>query len=150
MKKATIYILIATAILACDPCRNETCQNDQPCIDGTCECSTWYEGESCEIYSLEQYEGFYDGQWGCLDTTDQASIRVQTTEDPGRLYFIDYSNGLGYHGEFDPDSDQSFTIPLQTAGAYQISGSGSFGNDQLKLTILLASEAGNLNCQFWQ
>lgn len=150
MKKATIYTLIAIALMACDPCRNETCQNDQPCDDGSCQCGPWYEGESCENYHLEDHAGFYDGYWSCLDTADQASIRVKTTDQDGRLYVSDLSNGLGYHIDFDPTSDVDFTIPLQTSGAYQVSGSGSFAADQLKISILLASDAGNLNCQFWQ
>lgn len=50
-------------------CSNVVCQNGGSCIDGVCYCPAGYEGDKCEIASVNRYVG----QWDVTETIDGSS-----------------------------------------------------------------------------
>jgi hypothetical protein len=55
MKNLLFLLLAFLFILACtkkDPCEGVSCLNGGTCVDGTCNCTTGYEGSLCEKESV--------------------------------------------------------------------------------------------------
>lgn len=83
--------LIATAVIllilnGCgDACEDTTCRNNGICVDGTCECPLFYEGDFCEDEVREKYLGTY---FGTLEAPFYTSERYFTLlrDDTGVEY----------------------------------------------------------------
>lgn len=57
-----MFALIFLTLNSCkDPCEDVTCLNGGACMDGTCLCEEYYNGQDCEEYVLEKYAGKYVG-----------------------------------------------------------------------------------------
>jgi len=50
-------------------CSNVTCQNGGTCMDGVCYCTPGYEGDKCEIASVNRYIG----KWSVTETINGSS-----------------------------------------------------------------------------
>lgn len=68
-------------------CSNVVCQNGGSCIEGVCYCPAGYEGDKCEIASVNRYVG----TWGVTETINGSS--KPTNVGRVSLYDMDIRKG---------------------------------------------------------
>src|SRR5688572_26303047 len=132
MKRITILALITGMIIiillnACkkkDPCEEKTCINPfHVCSNGSCGCSTGYEGDSCNVLSAIKFVGNYQVTENCYS---QPGINYQTNISYGNNdYEVIISNisNSGYPIEASV-SGNYISIREQTFGSSRIVGEG--------------------------
>jgi len=139
MKKTLTLLFSGLILLSCtkDPCLDVTCYNGGQCDDGTCMCTDWYEGTSCETEQRSKYFGTYTGSALFTypdNTTETQTIQVAIdTHADG----VQYLSGDGtFKFELTQNGTGSFNTPLQlindpTVGNVYVQGSGSFQGSQM-------------------
>lgn len=146
MKNLSILLTAALIMISCakDPCKDVICLNDGTCIDGTCLCEDWYEGEDCGIEERAKYYGTYNGTF----TVSQGGQTLQSAP-----FTLTISAGTPINnlqligtGTDDLDSEASltvtkssdFTLPSFTnnalGGPATWSGGGTFSGSSLTMS----------------
>jgi hypothetical protein len=122
-----------------DKCKNVTCNNGGTCIDGSCECSTGYEGTKCETESRTKFVGTYAVSesknggtayaYGALISSGTGGINsLRISNISNNFFAASYINATVDNSKLtitsqDPDSD-----------GYTISGSTSSSSDYYNST----------------
>ncbi len=130
---AVIAMAITLLILnGCgDPCEDTTCRNDGICVDGTCECPQFYEGDYCEGEVREKHLGTY---FGTLEAPGYTGDRYFTLlkNDIGVEYlsFDGLIVILTSNTEFSFEPDQNYYD--NDFGSVRVNGYGKFIGDSLQ------------------
>ena len=141
-----------------DPCKDVVCNNGGTCVDGTCSCTTGYEGADC---STEMRTKFLLSTAGFTDagTSDSSYNNTTGHSYSGLTYNMTITKGTGINdliisgiGGYGctggstnitatMTSSTAFTIASQVACNYTFSGSGtvtSAGKVQITYTATYA------------
>lgn len=129
MRIVASFLLISILFFSCDnrSCENVVCQGaNSTCVEGDCYCLPGYEGDFCDIYSYEKYEGSYTVSENCT-TTFSGNINQQFSSSIVRGFDIDILtiNNFANRGlpiDANIISANFLTITAQNAGSLQISG----------------------------
>lgn len=157
-------IFISTSFLSCnkeskttttttiiDSCTNVTCYNGGVCIDGTCNCTTGWEGIDCNINSRTKFVK----TWNANDTSSNSvtynySSKITTGNTTHSVFIENFANSISISGtpvilNANVIADK-ITIPSQNIGtAYLVSGIGTFNaNNQIDWTYEITSQNGTL------
>lgn len=89
MQKFIFLVSILILSLACNKkdntssnnCKNVTCLNGGTCVNGTCSCSSGYEGTDCSGVIRKKFIGTYKGYSKNSHTNDSLMITVTITEN---------------------------------------------------------------------
>jgi len=104
-----------------DPCKDVVCNNGGTCVDGTCSCTTGYEGTNCETDSRDKFVG----QWKANETGSVGGAFTYTaTVAKGSNSNLTITNftAAGASCVFSGSADQSkMMISAQTVCGYSIS-----------------------------
>ena len=126
------FILTILIFIGCsseDACESITCLNEGECIDGTCECTLGYEGETCEIESIAKFVGNYELASETCGNFEAGFEIVEVENSVIDLTIIIQSNN---GGTFEDD------LTLTTATSFS-NGSGSvtgtYSEESIVLTI---------------
>lgn len=107
MKKVSIFGLSFLSALAfasimffnactSDPCKDVVCMNDGTCIDGTCDCTTGYEGTDCSTESRTKFLG----SWTVTDACSSSGTSSYTVSMTAGTSVIDV-NITNFWGVFN-------------------------------------------------
>lgn len=146
MKNLSILLTAALIMISCakDPCKDVVCLNDGTCLDGTCLCDDWYEGEDCGIEERAKYYGTYNGTF----TVSQGGVTVQSapftlTISAGtpinNLQLIGTgTDALDSEASLTVTKSSDFTLPSFTnnalGGPATWSGGGTFSGSSLTMS----------------
>lgn len=126
----TVFLISLSFLFqACDrdKCENVVCNGPQSyCLDGFCVCPQGYEGTNCDILSQDKYIGNYYVTESCNPGTTNGWAFSYIS--PGfSIETIIISNFLGIGRDAEAVINGNFiTLPQQSIGSYQFSGTGSF------------------------
>lgn len=114
-----------------DPCSSISCQAGQ-CVEGICECDSTHYGDRCQNAFVDLYAGTYQSNESCVggNHTYGSTITVAGQD----LIAISGLYDQAYTITAEIDSI-SFSIPTQSFGADQISGSGNLDTTQHQITL---------------
>jgi hypothetical protein len=138
-----------------DPCKDVVCNNGGTCVDGTCSCTTGYEGTNCETKSRDKFIGVFKGAETCTVGTDNYSVTL-TAGSSSDLTIV-YSNmyNQGFTATANVGGTTSFTIASQTVGTgsggnVTASGTATISSDGKTLTVnyTIASGSTTNSCTF--
>ncbi len=154
-----------------DKCKDIVCENAGTCNDGVCECTEGYEGESCETLSISKYFGTYlvtpseeeceglsilgqniDLSQFINNGTDPFVLKVsqdgssinkvllQHLTDPSVLNLKATVNGSSFVIASQPGET---TTVLSFDLSSDVSGSGSFSQNQINISLTKVRSAAN-------
>ena len=118
------FLLVFTAFAflfsncSSDPCEDVTCLNEGVCIDGICDCASWYEGVNCEDEKRQKYFGDYFGVMTRVegqDTyTDTVTVKISTNSEGVNFMTLDefLSIELIKEMQIELDGRAEFNVPL--------------------------------------
>ncbi len=132
-----LFAIISLTISSCttDKCEGVICQNGGTCNDGSCACTTGYEGTNCQTRISEKFIGTYGGTETCDGSgASPISILITSLADPA-LIRINYKEALRANV-----SGNEITIPLQFFGTGTLeeaySGTGTLNGNTITLGII--------------
>jgi hypothetical protein len=120
-----------------DPCKDVVCNNGGTCVDGTCSCTTGYEGTNCETAWNTKFVASYSGTDVCTSGTYTWNGSITKSSTSGSIFYITNMGGFGSSAQFSCTLTNSttFTIDAQVQNGYTIlSGGGSISSDGAKIT----------------
>lgn len=129
----------AVTFTACnqDECKDVVCSNGGTCVSGTCQCTTGYEGTSCQTLSTAKFIKTWTGHWvNVADPTKTGAYSSIITQG-STVTSISITNFFDYfvHPVTATVSGNTVTIPSQSPdGTAIVSGSGTFQNNQISFT----------------
>ncbi|MFL2580375.1 MAG: calcium-binding EGF-like domain-containing protein [Schleiferiaceae bacterium] len=152
MKTKTFFLLGTIFLTACvDPCVDKICLNGGSCLDGSCVCPDFYEGDDCGTEEREKYFATYSGTTTYTDSqgnsSSYADSKVINSNNQGVTYF---NIGAGIYANLTTSKSGVFEIPSQ-AGAdttSYFSGSGAFTASQIDYSITVESSGQTLTMSF--
>lgn len=136
----TVGLLIsgATFMSSCkkDPCDTTSCLNGATCNEGTCECTTGYEGENCGTEMRQKFLGTYTGTMTVAGQTGNMQLEVKTSnQGADKIELVWWSWDETYRAEVQ--NGNSVVIPQQQVytqqGTYTVEGSGNLNGSQIIL-----------------
>lgn len=63
-----------------DACDGVKCVNGD-CVDGSCQCSFGYSGDSCTVKRINSFKGFWEGKMDCSYSSDTVVLKVETVDN---------------------------------------------------------------------
>ncbi|MEY2829533.1 MAG: hypothetical protein RIQ33_1392 [Bacteroidota bacterium] len=120
-----------------DPCKDVVCNNGGTCVDGTCSCTTGYEGTTCETEMRTKYlvsstsftEACNGGSTYNMTISKGSSINEVIIENLGN-----YSCTSGTYTVKATINGTVLTIPSQTVCSTVFSGSGTIANGKVSIS----------------
>jgi hypothetical protein len=139
-----IIALCAILISSCERDRCKTrgieCKNDGVCFDGSCNCTSGWEGDSCQFAVNERFKGTYGGILVFKDgfATDDT---VAVTPVAGNNLAINFSHKRIKNALIPALVKQNdITIaPYRAANNFTYKGTGSLNKDIYSLTMMADS-----------
>lgn len=148
-----MILIIKLQSCSTDKCSDVSCQNGGTCSDGSCNCSTGYEGSNCQTRASTKFQGSYIGSDDCdpyIDAVDIAGYSSTPSE-----ISIDYFNNSSGEIELHLSgkvSGSSILIQPQNVviGGTSVtySGSGSLTGNTLYLQISENDNGNYTECNF--
>lgn len=145
MKNLSILLTAALIMISCakDPCKDVICLNDGTCIDGTCLCEDWYEGEDCGIEERAKYYGTYNGtftvsQGGQTVQSAPFTLTISAGTPINNLQLIGTgTDALDTEASLTVTKSSDFTLPSFTnnalGGPATWSGGGTFSGSEVTM-----------------
>ena len=147
MKKIGLMLTVAlftlgtmTTMQSCkNECKDVTCENAGTCNedDGTCDCTTGYEGEFCETEERAKFVGSYNasGPIACDVSTlpnYSGTIIIANSSTSVTKITMDFGGGILLTAEV---SGTSLTIDPSTVDGFDYTGSGSISGATLSISL---------------
>lgn len=136
----------AVTYTACtkDECKDVVCQNGGTCAGGSCNCTTGYEGATCQTESRAKYAGDYKGtgtdnggntytNWTMSFSAPSGSAvtgMTLTLKNAAGATILTFPITLVYNS-----SASTFTITSTTVGSFTYTGSGTISTTSASATI---------------
>ena len=145
MKNLSILFTAALIMISCakDPCKDVVCLNDGTCLDGTCLCEDWYEGEDCGTEERAKYYGTYNGtftvsQGGQTLQSAPFTLTISGGASINNLQFVGTgTNALDTEASLTVTKNPDFTLPTFTnsalGGPAAWSGGGTFSGSEVTM-----------------
>ncbi|MEY4877199.1 MAG: EGF-like domain [Bacteroidota bacterium] len=134
-----------------DPCKDVVCNNGGTCVDGTCSCTSGYEGANCETETRSKYVGEYTGN-GTDNATPSssytswhfkyslkgtvASDMTMDIQDQNRTFTLSMPIVLN-------SASTGFTITSTTNGGFTYTGSGTISASTSAVTLIEHDNTAN-------
>ena len=152
MKKLTLFIASALILNSCakDPCSDVLCLNNGTCLDGTCLCQDWYEGENCGTEERAKYYGLYTGtltltQNGQVIAQDVTQMDISDGASINRLQV----DGLGTEAKINVSGQPNFDLVpftiVSQGETVQCTGFGTFNGSQLSMYGQMSASGETIN-----
>ena len=130
-----------------DPCKDVVCGVDGQCVEGDCVCDPGYEGATCATVQRDKFIATYNVNESCTSGNFTYSITVTSSSTNISSIIItnfgDYTvNVTGTVNE----NGTSITIPNQTVGGGNFSGSGQINGDILTITYTVTAGTSTDTC----
>ena len=119
-----------------ESCKDVPCVNGE-CLEGSCFCDEWCEGNNCDTLTTTKYLGTYQGPY---DLIDYDGSLLTGCSGGGRLIEGDTINTLlikwrfKHRMVFQTDDDESFTKPDNTVDNFVFWHHGVVTSDSLFVT----------------
>lgn len=127
-----------------DPCLSVACQHGL-CEEGICQCDSTHYGTLCQYPFTQLFVGTYSGNETCVSSSGSYTCSVVVTgTDQIQLSGV-HNQSFSFVAEVD---SVTFSIPVQSFGSDQISGSGSLDSlqNQIFLNYTLVSSGPTEIC----
>ncbi|WP_276133472.1 calcium-binding EGF-like domain-containing protein [Polluticoccus soli] len=145
------FSAITYASCSKDECEDVVCQNGGTCVDGSCVCSSGYEGTNCEIKSNAKFVG----TWSVTETCGSATsnpYQVTITADGTDATKVLVSN-LGNYGctqggtiVFDGLVNGATLTINDNACATQMNATGNYANGKITFNYTASYGVTTDNC----
>lgn len=125
-----------------DECKDVVCNNGGTCVDGTCQCSTGYEGTNCQTESRTKFIK----SWSASDQTGSSNLVYTVAIAAGaQINSVLISNAFSDDFFANPITAtvQGNTIsiaeqrPDGSSSNFKVSGSGSYENGKINWTYVI-------------
>jgi len=126
MFRILAFIPLVFTLLSCNKCR-EKCENGI-CIEKSCSCNQWYEGDACERLKLTQYQGDYLFHQDCNGVESEFPISIESGISPNQLKT---SDGL----VFNFITISRFNIETQEWRSETVEGEGEMFVNSLSINL---------------
>lgn len=153
--KHLIFALLAVTTLSLasckkDKCKDKTCQNGAPCVDGTCNCTTGFSGENCEIENRAKFRSTYNVVETCA-ISGNFNYQVIISNSSAAADRVLISNFGGYGESVSATaSGNSLTIATQQVavqgGSLTFSGSGQISGNILTISYSVSGDVTPESC----
>lgn len=141
----TIFLLVAITALFNLQCSNKdesssscaltNCINGGTCLNGNCNCPTWYEGDNCGQEVRAKFLGTYKGTINAYDYLHpnglNGAVTTAFSTHPEGPQYISMDGSYMKIQLTSPSG--TFDIPTQSVGSSTWSGSGSFSGNSVHL-----------------
>lgn len=120
-----VFSIFLTASCMKDKCDDKDCQNDAACVNGSCICPDWYEGEDCEKRLTDRFIGSYEGVYNCAILDTIVLVVSESDEVVQQFNMINFqmTGSVTAQNKFDIP-EQNFTHPV-TQAVIKVSGTGT-------------------------
>jgi len=156
--KHLVFALLAVttfSLASCkkDKCKDKTCQNGAPCVDGTCNCTTGFSGENCEIVNRAKLRSTYNVNESCPSGNFTYQITISNSSTGADKVLISNFGGYGVSVTATA-SGNSLNVATQqvdiSGNSATFSGSGQLSGNILTLSYTISgggsSESCTMNC----
>lgn len=159
MKRMTLKLVVFSMVItlplfvlnSCkkDPCKDVTCENNgTPTEDGEdckCVCGTAYEGERCETLVRAKFIGNFNGTEACTTGNDTYAVTVTAGSGDGDVIIGNLYNA-GFFVNAQVNDNGGLTIPSQSFGTGQISGSATINGNTLTVNFVVTAGGASDTC----
>ena len=126
---------------ACNPdeCKDVTCSNNGTCVDGKCNCPSFYEGTTCQTEVRTKYYNTYKGNGtatGLTFTNWGLKFEARSTEAKNMALTILDDDGDAFTSvNVVLQSNTTFIVEQKTSGTEVITGTGTINETNASLTL---------------
>lgn len=146
-------ILVATVLMmtgSCtDPCKDTTCLNGGTCIDGSCDCPTGYQGDSCKYETRSFFYGTYNVHATC-SATGINNYTCNISEVSGDLFKVRIANFANSFSNYVTATINGNLINIASQSPDNdgriVSGSGSLSGNVIQMSYTVAGGSGTDVC----
>ncbi len=130
-----------------DKCKDVTCQNGGTCNDGTCTCTTGYEGTNCETLSRAKFIK----SWSAADVIGSTPLSYTAniaagigTDVTQVIVGNSFSDNFFVIGPITANvTNATITIPVQNpdGNKYSVSGTGTLANGKITWSYTIKDDS---------
>jgi hypothetical protein len=146
-----LALILLLTIGACkeEPCDSVVCYNGGTCLNGTCDCTTGFEGDDCNTEMREKFIGGYVVSEVCNGEQYAYQMNIINSGTSVSNVFLVNFGGLDINAEAVVNNN-SLTIPSATimvqGESLTFEGSGTIDGNILTITYVIEGPGGTLNC----
>lgn len=132
-----------------DPCKDTTCLNGGTCIDGSCDCPSGYQGDSCNYETRSFFYGTYNVHAICSSSgvTDYTS---NISSIPGDLFKVRIANFGNVFSNYVTATINGNLINIAGQSPDNdgrvVSGSGTLSGNVIQMSYTIAGGTGTDIC----
>ena len=153
MRSSILPLLFGSLFLVAgckkDPCKDVDCLNGATCTDGTCICTTGYEGGDCGTESRAKFLSVYNVTESCPSGNFSYQSTISTSSAGADRVIVSNFGGYGVSVS-GTVSGSSLSIPNQQVDvqgtAATFSGSGQLSGNILTVTYTVSSGSNSETC----
>lgn len=126
-----------------DECKDVVCNNGGTCVDGTCNCATYYEGTNCDNQVRAKYYNTYKGNGSDSDgdTYTNWGLKFYKVGDDVKslgLDVLDNNNVSAVALNITLTSNTTFNVNQKVDGTTTFTGTGTISADGSTATLSLS------------
>ena len=145
-----IGLYLGILLFSCQVCTESSCINGA-CVDNSCICEDWYEGNDCGIRMSKKFSGIILGAEQCPSGTGtDIKLVISESRDAKNRIRMRFA-GIQFFA--DLNSEATFVLPMQDiqveSESATIEGSGSISGAQFVMSYTLTRAGiGSVSCTF--
>ncbi len=126
-----------------DECKDVVCNNGGTCVTGTCNCTTFYDGATCDNQVRTNYYNSYKGNGTDTDGDSYTNFSLKfsksgETATKMNLDILDNNNANVLAFTVELQTNTTFTVVSKTDGTTTFTGNGTFTADGNVATLSLS------------
>lgn len=153
MRASLLPLLFGSLLLVAgckkDPCKDVECLNGASCTDGSCVCTSGYEGSNCGTESRAKFLSVYNVTESCPTGNFSYQSTISTSSAATNRVIISNFGGWGV-SVYANVSGSSMNVPNQQVDvqgtAATFSGNGQLNGNILTITYTISSGSSSETC----